>query len=200
MDEMRTSIQKGRGFTLIELLTVMAVISVLAVLTVPAVSTIVRGSNLNLAGQLVGGQFATAWQEAVSKNCEVEVRFYELTSGVSPGWRGIQLWRIKQTATGPVPIALSRVLWISEGIRMTPNADLSPLLQSGPRQGTVTLPTYGPTSYRWFRFRANGSLESSVGDNNFVTLVNATDSADHPKNYYTIQINSLTGKTTVFRP
>ena len=192
--------QACRGFTLIELLTVMAVLSILIALTVPAVSTAVRGSNLNLAGQMVGDQFSLAWQEAVSKNYDVEVRFYELANGASTGWRGVQLWRIKQTPSGPITSVFSRVVWIPEGIRMTTNSNLSPLITESLRKGSVTLPTYGATPYSGFRFRANGSLESSVGDNNFVTLVNSIDSGNLPANYYTIQINPLTGKTSVFRP
>jgi uncharacterized protein (TIGR02596 family) len=188
-----------RGFTLIELLTVMAIISILAMLSVMAASSARRGSNLRLAGQLLGDQFSLAWQEAVSKNSDVEVRFYQRTTGGTTDWRGVQLWRIKQTPDGPVASAYGRVTWLPEGVRMS-DAELSPLIQNSPRKGTVSLPTYGTTSYKAFRFRANGSLETAVGDNNFITLVNATDTGTPPANYYTIQINSLTGKTSVFRP
>jgi len=188
-----------KGFSLIELLTVIAILAILATLIVPAVTSISRGSNLNRGGQIVSDQLALARQEAVSKNRDVEVRFYEFTTGLSPGWRGMQLWRVEQTPTGPVTNASSRVSVMPEGIVMASN-NLSPLIMASPLSGSATLPAYGATPYRAFRFRANGALETGVGINNYVTLVNATDTGNPPANYYTIQINPLTGKASVFRP
>lgn len=187
------------GFSLIELLTVIAILGILASLIVPAVGSISRGANLNRGGQMISDQLALARQEAVTRNRDVEVRFYQLTNGISTGWRGIQLFRIEQTPTGPVTNASSRISVVPEGIVMASNS-LSPLITSSPASGTVHLPTYGATVFRAFRFRGNGSLETSVGTNNYVTLYNAIDKASPPANYYTIQINPLTGKASVFRP
>ena len=187
------------GFTLIELLVVIAILGILMTLVIPAITSLSRGSNLNLAGQMIADQLALARQEAVTRNRDIEVRFYQLTSGLSPGWRAIQLLRIEQTPSGPVTVASSRISVIPEGIVMADNA-LSPLISASLRSGTTTLPAYGETAYRAVRFRANGSLETSVGDNNYITLFNATDSGNPPANYYTIQINSLTGKVSIFRP
>ena len=203
MDEMRTNPKEGGGFTLVELLVVMTIIVILSTLSLPAFTTIIRGSTLTRAGQLISDQFALARQEAVTQNRDVQVRFYNLTSGVSTGWRGIQLLRIDQTPTGTGTTALSRVAVIPDGIVITTNLDstnhsLSPLITGS---NPVTLPGYGSASYSFFRFRANGSLENSVGaTENYITLVNATGSGNPPANYYTIQINPLTGKTSVFRP
>jgi uncharacterized protein (TIGR02596 family) len=179
---------------------VIAILGIMATLTAPAVSSILRGSNLNRGGQMIGDQFVIARQEAVSKNRDIEVRFYNLTNGMFPGWRGIQLWRIEQTPTGPVTNSFSRVTVIPDGIVMASNSP-SGLISDSPLSNSVTLPGYGANiQYRGFRFRANGSLEMGVGANNYVTLYNASDAGKTTTNYYTIQINTLTGKASVFRP
>jgi len=186
------------AFSLIELLTVVAILGIMATLVIPAVGSILRGSNLNRGGQMISDQLFMARQEAVSKNRDVEVRFYNLTNGMFPGWRGIQLWRIEQTPTGPVTNSSSRVTVLPDGIVMASNS-LSPLITAS-SGGTETHAVYGTMAYKAFRFRADGSLETSVGTNNYVTLQNASDTGNPPANYYTIQINPLTGKSGVFRP
>ena len=197
-DKDRAIPRRPMGFSLVELLTVMGIICLLAIFTVPAISSILRGSNLNRAGQMIEDQFSSARQIAVSKNRDIEVRFYYMTNGMFSGWRGLQLWLIEQTPAGPATNMFGRVKVIPDGILMSTN--LSPLITASPLNSSVTLPSLGPTPYRGFRFRASGSLENSVGDQNYVTLVNALDLGSPPKNYYTIQINPLTGKASVYRP
>jgi len=188
------------AFSLIELLTVIAILGILSTLLVPAISSISRGSNLNRAGQMIADELALARQEAVTKNRDVEVRFYELTNGLSPGWRAVRRWRVDQTPTGPVTNASSRLIVIPEGIVMATKNDLSPLVTSNTVTGTETHPSYGSVKYSSFRFRGNGSLKTSVDTNTYVTLVNAPDSEARPANFYTLQINPLTGKVSIFRP
>ncbi len=194
----KSSVVRHAAFSLVELLVVIAILSLLAVLALPAVSSILRGSNINRAGQIISDQFSLARQEAVSKNRDVEVRFYFLANGPTPGWRGVQLWRIEQTPNGPVTNSSSRVAVIPDGILISTN--LSPLLTAAPQSGSTNLPVYGATAFRGFRFRASGGLEAAVSANNSITLVSATDTGSTPANYYTMQINAQTGKIIVFRP
>jgi len=186
-----------RAFTLIELLVVVAIVLVLATLAMPAFNSIAVGSNLNRSGQLVGDQIALARLNAVTGNREVQVRLYNMTNGITKGWRGIQVWRVEQTASGPTNIPSGRLMVFPEGIVMDP--DKSPLLAADPNvAGTVTLPSHGTVTYSGFRFRPNGSTDSSISaSNNYLTLQQANTS---PSNYYTVQINPITGKTTIFRP
>lgn len=188
----------ARAVSLIEILTVLAVIGIMAVIATPAVSSLVRSSSLNSAGLMIADQFALARQEAVSKSRDIEVRFYFLTNGISPGWRGIQLWLLEQTPTGPVTRPCSRLAVIPDGTLISTN--LSPLLTAAPYSGSVTLPSRGPASFRSFRFRANGSPENAIGTNNFITVINTGNADPAPQNYYTIQLNAVTGKATIFRP
>lgn len=195
MDEMTVPHARRRAFSLMELLAVMAIIGIMAVLVTPAVSSLMQSSSLNKAGLMISDQFALARQEAVSKSRDTEVRFFFLTNGLSSGWRGVQLWRVEQTPLGPVSSPSARLTVIPDGTQLS--MDLSPLLKFAPHTGSAALPGHGSTTYRSFRFRADGSLENSVGTNSYVTVVRGEDSSP---NYYTIQLNPQTGKIGIFRP
>lgn len=188
------------AFSLVEMLVVIALIIILMVFVAPALNSIVGGTNLNRAGQLIGDQLSFAKQEAVTKNREMQVLFFHLTNGATAGWRGIRVFRIEQTTNGSTMIPATRLSVMPEGILI--NTNLSPLLEADPTLGgTTNLPGYGNVPFAGIRYRANGLPGSTVGDaNNFVTLNSANVTNNPPKNYYTIQINPITGKVIVFRP
>lgn len=210
MDEMRLpptpAGPRSPAFTLIELLLVISIAAILMTLVAPKLNSIAMGSNLTRAGQLVGDEIARARQEAVTGNLDVKVVFFYLpaTNGRSTaGWAGMQIWRVVQTNNGPSDKPLSRVVTFPQGVNISPpdTTTLSPLLTGTAITGTTSLPAYGSVPYVGFRFRANGATDSSVtGTNNFLTLQNANTKGPVPANYYTIQVNPLTGKVTVFRP
>lgn len=187
--------RERKAFTLLELLVVMAIVILLASMAVPAFNSITVGSNLNRAGQIVGDQIALARQEAVTKNREVQVRFYDVATNQS--WRGIQIWRVEQTGTGTNNIAVNRMITLPDGIVINSTTNLSPLLTAdGSLSGASNVPPY-----RGFRFRANGATDSSVtAANGYLTLQQANAQGNPPKNYYTVQINPMTGKVIAFRP
>lgn len=189
-----------RAFSLIELLTVVVIMVILAVLAVPAVSSMMRASTLSRGGQMVGDMLSVARQEAVTRNRDVEVRFYYLTNDGGKGWRAIQLWTLEQTANGPATNTSSRITQLPDGVVIATNDSLSPLVSDSPHSGTVSLGAYGSTPYRSFRFRPSGATEIAVGDSDFLTLVPASDTAARPANFYTLQVDSLTGKAKVIRP
>ncbi len=193
-----------RGFTLVEMLVVVAIVSLLAAMTIPAVNTVLNGTNINRAGELVGDQIRIARQEAVTKNREVDVRFYHLVNGSTTGWTGLQVWRVEQTATGASYVAVGKVITLPAGIIISDpdSTSLSPLLNADASMtGTSTVTSFGNVAYRGFSFRADGSPESVVSDSdNFLTLQGVKAAGSPPANYYTIQINSVTGKVIVYRP
>lgn len=198
MDKMKPS--EVRAFSLIELLVVIAVIAILLAASMPALTSLTAGSNLNRAGLLVGDQIALARQEAVSKNREVQIIFYNTTNGVSTGWRALNILRIEQTSSGKTAKAVSRILQLPENVVISSSTALSPMLAAG-TTGTTNIPSLGTVQYSAIRFRPNGSLVSGFGTaNSTLTLQNATAQGEPPPNYYTIQVNPLTGRVSVYRP
>lgn len=186
------------GFTLVELLAVMAIVVVLCSLAAVSLSGITMGSNLTRAGNLVADQWTLARQEAVTRNRNVEVRFFYLPQDQTPAWRGLQVVRIEDNGD-QVPVG--RMIVLPEGILISASETLSPLMMAGdPILGTVKNPGYGTLSFRAFRFRPNGSTGGALGANNFVTLYSSEAQGSPPPNFCTVQVNPITGKVTTYRP
>lgn len=205
MDEMnaapspsfRVCVKQG-GFSLIELLVVMAIMLVLLSLAGAAFSSLAVGSTLTRAGLMVSDQFAVARQEAVTRNREMEVRVFYLPKEPSPGWKGIQIFRIEENGD---QVPSTRMESVPDGICITDDGTLSPLLMSGNAiQGTAPAGSHGNLNYRAFRFRPNGSVAGSPGSNNFITLRHVTAQGSPPANFYTVQVHPVTGKVTSYRP
>jgi len=198
MDEIKRRGRLGRkvapgGFSLVEMLVVVSIIIILAVVTLPAFNSIAIGSNINRAGQILSDQMALARLTATTKNRDVEVRIFKIPGAQQDIWGGVQLWIAEQTASGSTNIPFGRLVALPDNIVI--DVSRSPLLNG--ISGSSPLPQYGSRDYCGFRFRANGSLGiGASGFDNYLTVIR--DGA--PDNFYTIQVNPVTGKTTVYRP
>ncbi len=199
MDQVKPRSPQLHGFSLVEMLVVIGIIAVLTTLGVTAFGTITKGSSMTRAGMMVGEQLGLARQEAATSNRDVEVRFYNVVSGPDAGWTAFQVWKVDQTPTGPVTRAHSGVFHLPLGVVIADSA-LSPLVKNSTRKGADTLGTQANTPYSAFRFRANGTLERQMSGDNYLTIVEKTETTQKPINYFTLQIHPLTGKTTAFRP
>jgi len=206
------------AFSLVELLMVMGVMALLLVMATMAFPNITGSSNINRAGQMVNDILALARQEAVSSSREVHAVFIKMSdSQDSQQWRGIQLWRINETATGPVPEAITRISYLPTAITITGQDTLSPVLAanlytasgSDPAGAEINtalanlLQRSGKTLNGWasVRFRANGSTDNRITSaNNFLTIQHIRHPGAPPDNYYTLQINPVTGKAATYRP
>ncbi|SDT99097.1 Verru_Chthon cassette protein D [Verrucomicrobium sp. GAS474] len=185
-----------RGFTLIELLVVMGIVAVVAVFAVPALPSLLLGNALSRGGQVLGNELALARQEAMTANREVEVRFYR----ISGSWTAVQAWRVDTDDSGTTYTPLRHIQYLPDGIIV--KEGLSPLLTADPAvTGQVVLPARITASYGGFRFRPSGATSVAVTDaNNFLTVQDRNAQGDPPKNYYTLQVNPLSGKIAVYRP
>ena len=204
MDQMRKS--APRSFSLVELLVVMAILGLIAMLAAPTLQSVVLGTNLSRSGQMVGDQIRQARQEAVAKNREVRVLLYRFNAAgpgrtLHPGWSAIQSWRIEQTDSDTVSLPVGKMEFLPDDVVLSDDRQLSPLLTAYTAVVETNLSHYGAVSVAEFRFRPNGFLSGNVTtNNNYLTLQNVHAGGNPPQNYYSVQINPVTGKVTSFRP
>ena len=164
------------AFSLIELLVVIAIIGLLAALLVPAIGSLGSASSLTGQGQILSDQIILARQMATSRNRDIEVRLTQVNSNWS-----VQLWQ--REPAGNVTNAVGRRLAFAENITFDP--DRSPLITNA--QSTNTL-----------LFRPNGRLAGQLDNsNNFFTL---RPRQGNQTNYFTLQINPVTGRVSTYRP
>jgi uncharacterized protein (TIGR02596 family) len=108
-----TSPCAARAFSLIELLVVIAIIAIITSFAIPAATTIIRGSQLTQASQVLSDQISLARQQALSRNRQIEVRFCRFGDPEIPGekasdptsgaYRSIQVFEIAESGAA-VPL------------------------------------------------------------------------------------------------
>jgi uncharacterized protein (TIGR02596 family) len=164
-----------RGFSLIELLVVCAIIAVIVGFTIPAATTLIKGSQLTQAAQIVSDQIGLARQLALSKNRSVEVRFYRFGDKETPGessdnpengkYRAFQCFEITESGAA---VPLTKLQRLPSAVIMN-RAELSSLLDEKNRTpkdaqkvpGAPELPRDVKLAYRYqaFRFLQDGSTD-----------------------------------------
>ena len=217
---MRTSRAANHAFSLLELIAVILIIGIVAAFVTPAASTILRGSQLTQATQVLTDQIVLARQLALTKNCSVEVRFIRFTDPEIPNdlgpdgqpgaYRAIQCFEILDNGA-KVPMDKPQLL--PQSVVMNSGA-LSSLLNSNPNppvgpdtQKDPELPRGVKHNYTFvtFRFSPDGSTNLSAigGAVWFVTLHNLNDTptgSSPPSNFFTLQIDPVSGTTKSYRP
>lgn len=187
--------RRTEAFTLAELLTVIAIIALLMVFVVPATSSILSGFNLSQHGQNLADQFSLCRQLAMTRNRDAEIRFVEVSTDFGPTW-AYQIWTYDEQGNNPKPYGA--VEKIPDNIRI--NEELSPLMDLLPT-GTANFPALGGNrEYHALRYRVNGTALGSFGTQNYLTLSLARDDQEAPRNFYTVQVNPVTGMISIFRP
>jgi len=188
-----------RGFSLLELLVVVAILSLLAVLLTPAVNTILRAAQLNKAGNLVVNNLSLAYEEAVVRNNEIVVRLFKYPdNSPNPGWGAVQILR-RQSGGTLVPI--TKVLEMPNTMRIVDDPKVSPLLGlANPGPAGIELPPFGEVATKSFRFRPGGALDPQFSSDPVLTIQSVTESKVPGANFFTLRINPITGKVTIYRP
>lgn len=185
----------SRAFSLIELLVVTAIVLLLLGAAVTSLNSVTSNAVLNRTGQSVADALILARQEAITKNRDVEVRFFQRGAG---GAQAIQSWILTEDGTAQVP--LSRMLTLPETVRW--NTNHSPIVSADASvSGTMSIPSTPLQPYTGFRFRPDGSVAQGVGaTNNYLTLQLLSEKRDPPVNFYALQVNAFNGKVSTHRP
>jgi len=217
MTTKRFSCRTGRvGFSLVELLTVVAIIALLAVLITPAINSISSGTSLTVSAATVTDTLNLARQTALSKNRPVEVRFLKVPAAnrtVADGasnfvYRAIALYQISDSG----PVELSRIIYLQPNIQLSDSDTFGTLLKYLP-VSTMPVRAIDPAgatfSYSYFQFRPDGSTNLSAqapaaGGDAWHTMIYSANTPPKgttpPKNYITLQLDPLTGRTRTFQP
>lgn len=206
----KTGSTRQFAFSLIEILVVIAIMVILMAVVVPASSSLMGGMNIGRSAGMVTDELNFARQTALSRNRDVEVRFYKLGSkldGNNKQFRALRSFLIE----GVDPSTwkpLSRLKHLPEPIIISDDATYSTLLdagggRSGLSQGNEALPGTGTADYISFLFRANGGTSlKPITEKWFVTLYSekGKSGAGLPPNYFTAQVDPVTGRTRSYRP
>lgn len=210
----------GRGFSLVEMLIVLTVLGILFAVAAPNLFSLMQASTLSSEGSLIRNKLTHAQQMALSKNSDVEVRFFKLAdpnaAELKEQFRGFRFYQFNDSG---------RLEPISNFFRIKPpvviSEQFSTLLKPGsntdstgreygfvaPSEGYEEIPVGNEVQqadYVSFRFRPDGStdLPGRTGNDDtwYLTLVQGTDQTGFPTNYYVVQVDPFNGRVSVFRP
>ena len=231
---MPTPSLRARAFSLIELVVVISVLAIIAAFSVPAVTSMLKGSSLTQASQLLVDQMNLARQLALSRNTIIEVRVYRYSDPDSPGedvtkpeegkFRAMQVFEVLPSGAA-LPVGkfeeFPNSIMLSAN-RETPDSGISSLLDKGnikkPEDfgkkdpyhiSLPELPKGIKKQYQFvhFRFMPDGSTTLGPTSLWFLTLHGINDRQKSkngkvapPDNFFTLQIDPVTGATKIFRP
>jgi uncharacterized protein (TIGR02596 family) len=197
------------GFSLLEMLVVILIISIIATFAVPVVTGINRSSQLARGTQIVADQLAIARQTAITRNRQVEVRFFKFADPEQPMsrncFRGLQVLEvINPRAISP----LDKMQPLPTNVIIDASAALSSLLDPAQKTavpGADQLPRVG-TNYQYvsLRFRPDGSTDLLPTKGPwFLTLheeIYGDGLTRPPANFTTLEIDPINGSVKFYRP
>lgn len=214
-----------KGFSLIELMIVLGVVGLLLAFAAPNLFSLISANTLTSEGQVVRNQLTYAQQLALSKNADVEIRFFKMAdlenAATEKAFRAFQLFQYNVDG---------ELVPVSSFYRIRPpvavHENLSTILQPSannanakdkkfgfvaPVEGKYDAPVGNggaleSTDYIAFRFRPDGSTDlpfrSGNGDTWYITLVQGEGAISNskPDNYLCLQVNPYNGQVSEFRP
>jgi uncharacterized protein (TIGR02596 family) len=198
------------GFTLVELLTVLAIVALLTTLASAPLASMIQGSSVNRAGDLLTGNFKAAQQYALVKKKDVEVRFYSYadSSHPTPSYRAFQLFEVDNTVlNGAVTTKwnpLTKVVFLPEPVSMSSSSVYSDILDGSESEtapdATATSPKLpGVSNYSYVRlvFEANGGTNlTSLTKPYYISIFRDGEAA--PKNVYVVEVDPANGKIAFY--
>ncbi len=196
------------GFTLIELLCVLAIISILAVVAVGGLQRIMLSTNLTTSASLVVDALNLARQRAISNNCPVEVRLYQVPGNggnATLQYRALGLYQLNTDG----PQLIQKILYLNGNVIFSNSQTFGTLLYYTSTSTSTLLPG-GPLpkyTYWYFHYHPDGSTDlntrPATAETWHVMLYNSNRppvGTTPPSNYITIQLDPLSGRTVTFQP
>lgn len=211
--------RRSKGFTLIEMMVVVAMIALIVAAVAPMVFGTLISTRLSSAGETLAGQISLAHQIAVSRNMTVEVRFYEYDDPEAPGSgsavRAVAIMQASETGqTSQMGKQLTDTYYLPSGIAVGSSTSMSPLLATSAVRSEADrekIIKRSPNArYKAFQIRGDGSTNIEqimrneyMPNKSYITLAEDRaigDGQNVPKNFYAVQIDPVTGRTTSYRP
>lgn len=200
------------AFTLIEMITVIAVVATLMAIATPLLVGSIQASRLTSTGEGMMYRLTRLQQIVATNGTPAEMRFYKYDKEGVSAYRAYQLFA-HDKATGE-SVALENPVYLEGDNLALLEGQLSPLLDSA-AHGTTTgawprAATEEPfksmnAQYLRVMFYPDGttSLNTTLR-NAYLTIADETlvqsGQQGLPPNYYTIQIDPVTGRAKSYRP
>lgn len=204
---------------------VLGVVGLLLAMAAPNLFSLISSNTLTGEGSVLRNQFTYAQQIAISKNADVEVRFFKMadfSSGrTEEAFRAFQLFQYNPDGD-LVPISsffrIRTPVAIHENLStlLDPRANRASEKEkkfgfSAPATGRAQAPSGEggeprETEYVAFRFRPDGSTDlpfrTGSEDTWYITLVQGEGALQttRPDNYLCLQVNPYNGQVSEFRP
>jgi uncharacterized protein (TIGR02596 family) len=201
-----------RAFTLIEMITVITIVAALMAIATPYLVDTMQANRLTSTGEALMFRIARLQQIVVTTGRPAELRFYRFEYEGVEGYHAYQLFAHSES-TGQLTAVENPVYLKGDNIALV-EGQLSPLLDraaQGASSGAWPRPAvdepFKSMSAQYLRiaFYPDGSTSLAVPlRSSYLTLAGDVDAingtAEPPQNYYTIQIDPVTGRAKSYRP
>ncbi len=198
---------RRHAFSLVEIVVVLAIVTVMFALATPYVFSSVQSASLTSVGDTVMQKISQAQQRALTENRVVALQFYFYNREGVEACHAAQLVSVDPASNVVTPLE-EPVYW-SDGRVILLDGPLSPIFTNIPPADTGPA-TEEPfknveATFRRVRFYPNGGTSLAVPLRQaYLTLIASNkfqaDMAEPPKNYYTIQIDPVAGRSRSYRP
>lgn len=200
------------AFTLVELITVIAVMATLMLISMPYLVGTMQANRLTAAGEGLMFRLARLQQVVATTSQPAEIRFYKFELEGVTGYHAFQLFAHDES-TGELA-ALENPIYFKPDNLVLVEGQMSPLLnpsahssdaEEWPRAAEDEPFKSMSAQYLRIAFYPNGStsLKAPLREA-YLTLVAETSmqeaATETPANYYTIQIDPVTGRAKSYRP
>jgi uncharacterized protein (TIGR02596 family) len=204
---------KRSAFTLVELITVLAIMSVLMLIAMPSIVGTLQANRLTSAGEGLMYRLSRLQQEVATSNHAGEIRFYRFEMEGVRGFHAYQLFA-HDAKSGELR-ALENPIYFKDSNLTVVEGALSPLLEPaahGTAEGvwpkSAVDEPFKSLNAEYFRisFLPNGTTSLSAPLRQcYLTLASeeggsGEQGARPPANYYTIQVDPVTGRARAYRP